>query len=589
MKNNFRSMCLAAITSLACQSVVAYDFTVDNYCYEIISQTEHTVSLSHGDIFGTYHDFAIGHVTIPTSVEYLGETYTVTSIGHHAFYFCENMTSIEIPSSVTSIDYLAFCFCTGLTSIEVPNSVTSIGGGAFCDCYSLESISLPFVGEKAYTPSEEYQYPLGYMFGTLKESGYEETIQFLNFTIDRTASFYIPASLKSVTITGSSYIPFGAFSNCTNLTTIKLSECVTTLGSCAFDGCTGLTSIEIPNSVTSIGNFAFSDCRCLKSIEIPNSVTNIGIGAFCGCIDLTSVTMQNSVTNIGIGAFQGCTGLTNVEIPNSVTYLGAEAFEGCTSLTSVGLPNSLTHLGKGAFQNCTELTEVKIPSSVTHIGACAFKECSRLWDVEVPNSVTSIGDSAFYGSFVNSVDISNRLTSLGVAAFNGGIGTLTINCDIEDPKKGTCGWFSVCYIGEVIMGETVNRVGKCAFYDAEIDHLTIGSNVQFIDSCAFENCAFGDSVCVNAIVPPVCHDSAFGGYAKDCCIYVPQGTVEAYKSANVWKDFYNIEENPNVSALKSIAETDTPMVPLYDLLGRKVVASRPHGLYVRDGKRMFMK
>ena len=104
-------MCLAAITSLACQSVVAYDFTVDNYCYEIISQTEHTVSLSHGDKFGTYHDFAIGHVTIPTSVEYLGETYTVTSIGHHAFYFCENMTSIEIPSSVTSIDYLAFCFC----------------------------------------------------------------------------------------------------------------------------------------------------------------------------------------------------------------------------------------------------------------------------------------------------------------------------------------------------------------------------------------------------------------------------------------------------------------------------------------------
>lgn len=287
--------------------------------------------------------------------------------------------------------------------------------------------------------------------------------------------------------------------------------------------------------------------------------------------------------------YQECTGLTNVEIPNSVTYLGAEAFEGCTSLTSVGLPNSLTHLGKGAFQNCTELTEVKIPSSVTHIGACAFKECSRLWDVEVPNSVTSIGDSAFYGSFVNSVDISNRLTSFGVAAFNGGIGTLTINCDIEDPKKGTCGWFSVCYIGEVIIGETVNRVGKCAFYDAEIDHLTIGSNVQFIDSCAFENCAFGDSVCVNAIVPPVCHDSAFGGYAKDCCIYVPQGTVEAYKSANVWKDFYNIEENPNVSALKSIAETDAPMVPLYDLLGRKVVATRPHGLYVRDGKRMFMK
>jgi len=84
-----------------------------------------------------------GAVVIPASVTYNSETYSVTSIGNSAFFYCDNLTSITIPNSVTSIGGWAFYNCRGLTSIIIGNSVTSIGDEAFEYCTSLTSITIP--------------------------------------------------------------------------------------------------------------------------------------------------------------------------------------------------------------------------------------------------------------------------------------------------------------------------------------------------------------------------------------------------------------------------------------------------------------
>jgi hypothetical protein len=76
-----------------------------------------------------------------------------------------------------------------------------------------------------------------------------------------------------ITYQGKSYsvtrIGWGAFHNCSSLTSITIPNSVTAIGFGMFQGCSRLRSITIPNSVTSIGKFAFYECSSLKSVSVP--------------------------------------------------------------------------------------------------------------------------------------------------------------------------------------------------------------------------------------------------------------------------------------------------------------------------------
>ena len=163
----------------------------------------------------------------------------------------------------------------------------------------------------------------------------------------------------------------------------------------AFSKCSSLTSIVISNSVPSIGDWAFSDCTSLSNIVIPNSVTSIGEGAFSSCTSLSDIVIPDSVTRIGNLAFSNCTSLSNIVISDSVTNIGDDVFYQCSSLTSIVIPNSVTCVGDEAFCNCRSLSNIVIPNSVTSIGVSVFWGCSSLVNIDIPDSVTRIGDWAF--------------------------------------------------------------------------------------------------------------------------------------------------------------------------------------------------
>ena len=312
---------------------LAHGFEVDGVFYNKLNSSEVAVTYK-GEAYNDYSNEYAGDVVIPSSVNYRGTTYSVTSIGESAFYECSSLTSIQIPNSVTSIGNSAFYDCESLTSIQIPNSVTSIGDEAFCGCESLTSIVVDS-GNAVYDSRNGCNAIIKTASNTLIV-GCQNTI--------------IPNSVTS--------IGEGAFYNCSSLTSIQIPNSVTSIGDAAFYNCSSLTSIQIPNSVTSIGVYVFYYCSSLTSVEIGNSVTSIGYGAFYNCSSLTSIEIPNSVTSIGYYAFEDCSSLTSVEIGNSVTSIGYCAFWGCESLTSIEIGNSVTSIGEGAFDWCYSLTKI---------------------------------------------------------------------------------------------------------------------------------------------------------------------------------------------------------------------------------------
>ena len=223
----------------------------------------------------------------------------VKVIGNGAFFWCESLTSINIPNSVTTIGNGAFSRCSSLISINIPNSVTTIGRGAFSCCNSLTSITIP--NSVVTIIGNPFYFWYGNLYNESKAFIYEDHVL---FNKNKTTLIAYIAREKNYTIPNS----------------------VTTIGEGAFNGCHFLTSIKIPNSVTTIGEGAFDGCKSLTSINIPNSVTTIGKSAFFGCDSLTSINIPNSVTTIGKGAFFGCRNLPSHIESDIIQRFGEKVF-----------------------------------------------------------------------------------------------------------------------------------------------------------------------------------------------------------------------------------------------------------------------
>ena len=349
--------------------------------YYNLDATNHTAEVTYSSYsHWTYNeDRNVTTANIPASVTYNSKTYSVTSIGGHAFEGCSRLTSVTIPNSVTSIGGHAFEGCSRLTSVTIPNSVTSIGELAFYSCTGLTSVTIPnsvtSIGDRAF-----------YDCSSLTSPVYNAHV-FAFMPTSYSGAFTIPDGIESI-------------------------------AGGAFYGCSGLTSVTIPNSVTSIGANAFSNCTGLTSVTIPNSVTSIGDGAFCVCSGLTSVVVPNSVTSIGNYAFSNCTGLTSVTIPNSVTSIGGGAFEGCSRLTSVTIPNSVTSIGSYAFYRCSSLTSVTIEAETppTLGGYGAFVgDCP----IYVPcNAITAYKSAPMWDYYADRIYGSNCASSYTVRFLN---------------------------------------------------------------------------------------------------------------------------------------------------------------------------
>lgn len=163
-----------------------------------------------------------------------------------------------------------------------------------------------------------------------------------------------------------------------SITTVSITEGVTSVGDRAFFGCTSITNVRLPSTVVSIGAFSFKNCSSLEYVYLPANLTAIGESAFENCINLKGITLPNGLQSIGSFAFYRCTALTTISIPVSLIRLGTVVFAYCTGLVRAEIHSRLTALPDWTFYGCTSLTEVSLPQTVTVTGEDSFRDCKNL-------------------------------------------------------------------------------------------------------------------------------------------------------------------------------------------------------------------
>ena len=285
---------------------------------------------------------------------------------------------------------------------------------------------------------------------------------------------------------------------------------VTEIGAFAFDYCCGLTSVKIPNSVTSIGMFAFDYCSGLTSINIPNSVTSIDMFAFRECRGMTSINISNSMTSIEQYTFANCKKISSITIPNSVTSIGPYAFAWCDNLTSLTLSSNVENIMEGAFRGDNSLTSLTIPNKVSLIGPYAFQECRGLTSMVVETGNKN------YDSRENCNAIIETATN-----------TLMAGCQ------------------NTVIPNSVTSIGENAFYYClTLTSIVIPSSVKSIGKRAFMDCF--NLTTINSYIKNVFEtgEEAFN-HCQDATLYVPKGTVSAYRSKADWNSITNIVERSN--------------------------------------------
>lgn len=204
---------------------------------------------------------------------------------------------------------------------------------------------------------------------------------------------------------------------------------------------------------------------------------------------LRSIFIGNSVLSLSNYALYSCYSLTSATIPYGIISFGNQAFNGA-NLTSVTIPNSVTSIGTNAL-NGYILSLATIPYGITIISNGIFNLCYNIPSITIPSGVTSIGTNAFYSCYsLNSIKIPNSVTSIGSAAFSSCISLRTIT-----------------------FPDSITSIGAYAFQG-------IRAPIEYI----FES-----------ILPPTLADAnVFEDINSTSVIYVPDQSVEAYKTATNW-------------------------------------------------------
>ena len=497
-------------TGLTSLSVEAGNTVYDsrNNCNAIIETSTNTL------IFGCQN------TTIPNSV---------TSIGGGAFSSCSGLTSVTIPNSVTSIGDWAFSGCTGLTSVTIPNSVTSIESGAFEGCTGLTSVI--WDAKNCSTSGGFGSQVTSFVFG----NEVEHIPAYLCNGMSNLTSVTIPNSVTS--------IGEGAFYNCSGLTSVAIeAETPPTLGNLVFNRD---FPIYVPCGTLDTYKAAWSDYTSLithsPSSACTYSISSISAnpewGATAGDTTVTymSEVEISAIPNYGYHFVRWNDG--NTSNPRIVTVHGNGTFTATFAKNVYSITKNAEHgsiSGNSTAEYLDYVTLTVTPDYGYHFTQWSdgLKDNPRIFQITKDTTFTAefaydrVGTCGKDLALVWSYDPTNKVLTIG----NAGSFTENMRFGVEAPNE----------MEELIIGNSVTAIGANAFAGIEtLKKVSIGESVKTIGEQAFYNCVNLETIFNYRPTPTNTYSNAFDGVDKfECTLYVLPNSIDMYKNAAVWRDFY---------------------------------------------------
>jgi hypothetical protein len=348
-------------------SLQAQEIQVDGIYYNFIDdKTVEVANSPYEDREGSIEELSVvyldpytGDVVIPGEIIYEGKICTVGKIKKGAFSGCPDLNSVTVPASIEVIEN-AFQEASNLTAIFVSenNPIYSSGEGVLFNKDYTDLLCFPRGKKGNYTIPNSISAIRPYHF--YRCSGLE--------------SVFIPDNVAS--------IGEGAFSECTHLSSVRLSARISIIENATFYTCSSLQNIELPDNIKRINTYAFAESG-LRNITIPSNAEFVYSEAFIKCPDLESIEIagENTLWYHDLSG-EGYPVISE----NGVLYTrDKKSFVYCPAGKTGNVPVAygVETVAYQAFLQCKKLSSVHIPASVTELQFGCF-ESSRITDLHVP-------------------------------------------------------------------------------------------------------------------------------------------------------------------------------------------------------------
>ena len=534
MKTKLFTLLLAVAASIGTMFAWDYERVQIGELYYNLDATNQTAQVTYQLEWDFDNYKGLTSANIPASVTYNSVTYSVTSIGREAFFRCTGLTSITIPNSVTSIGLGAFSVCTGLISVTIPNSVTSIGVFAFDGCSSLTSVTIE--AETPPTLSSAFgntnNCPIYVPCGTLDayKTAWTDYASRISYAP-------LPCKISTQAVYGSVGITsLENYTICDEQPSYHYTLTVTANYGYHFtqwsDGNT-----DNPRTIVLVSDTTFTAEFAKNTYTISTTSANPEWGTTAG--DTTAQYLDeveiSATANYGYHFVRWND--NNGSTPRTVYVTGDKTYTATFAKDIFSITKNAEH-GSISGNSSAEYLDFVTLTVTSDYGyhftqwSDSLKDNPRIFQITKDTTFTAefaydrVGTCGKDLALVWSYDPNAKVLTIG----NAGEFTENMQFGLEAPNE----------MEELVIGNSVTAIGASAFAGIEtLKKVSIGESVKTIGEQAFYNCVNLETIFNYRPTPTNTYSNAFDGVDKfECTLYVLPNSIDMYKAAAVWRDFY---------------------------------------------------